>query len=108
MVDSHYEGLLNRRVSRWTETISSNALGEDTITMTYSESGVKCKLDPVSADQQMQMPGKFENVRYTGYFLSSQTLTTDDEIHYGGDTYRVREVYVDSQGYTKKALLGIK
>jgi hypothetical protein len=76
--------------------------------MAYNESGVKCKLDPVTAEQLRELPGKFENVRYTGYFLSSQTLTTDDEVHYDGDTFRVRDVYVDSQGYTKKALLGKK
>lgn len=108
MVGSHYEGLLNKYVSRWTEIVSSNSLGEDTTTMSYSESGIKCRLVPITAEQLREMPGEFENIRYTAYFLSSQTLTTNDEIHYNGNTYRVREVYDDSSGYVRKALLGMK
>lgn len=105
---SHYEGLLNSTVARYTQTISSNSLGESTITMEYDASGIKCRLVPISAKQLMEMPGKFDDVRYTGYFLYDQELTTDDEIKFGGSTYRVREVYTDSSGHTQKTLLGIK
>jgi len=108
MVDSHYESLLNRTVSRYTQSVSSNALGEDIVTMTYSVSGIKCRLVPITAEQLKELPGEFEDIKFTGYFLSSQTLTTDDELHYGGNIYRVREVYDDSGGYVRKALLGIK
>jgi len=108
MVESHYESLLNRTCSRWTETISSNALGEDVVTMSYCESGIKCRIQTIDATQLRELPGKFEDVKHTAYFLSGQSLSTDDEIHYKGDTYRVRDVYVDSEGYTKKALLGEK
>ena len=108
MVDSHYESLLNRSVARYTKTISSNSIGEDIVTMTYNESGIKCRLVPITAEQLRELPGKFENIKYTGYFLSGQTLTTDNEIHYKGDVYRIRDVYTDSSGYVKKAILGIK
>jgi len=108
MVDSVYESLLNRTVARYTETTSTNALGEDVVTMTYNASGIKCRLVPITAEQIKELPGEFEDVKFTGYFLSSQTLTTDDEIHYNSDTYRVREVYDDSSGYVRKALLSKK
>jgi hypothetical protein len=105
---SHYEGLLNKKVSRYTSTVSSNALGESIITMEFDTSGIRCRLVPVSAKQLMEMPGKFDDVRYTGYFLSNQDITNDDEIKFDGDTYRIREVYTDSSDHTQRALLGIK
>jgi len=108
MTESYYESLLNKTVARYTQTISSNALGEDVVTMTFDTSGIKCRLVPVSAEQLRELPGEFEDVKFNGYFLSSQAITTDDEIHYGGNTYRVREVYDDSSGYVRKTLLGIK
>jgi len=108
MSESHYEGLLNRTVARYTQTVSSNALGEDIVTMTYDASGIKCRLVPVSAEQKRELPGEFEDIKFNAYFLSTQTITTDDEIHYNDNTFIVREVYTDSSGYVQKALLGAK
>jgi len=102
---NHYESLLNKTVARYTQSVSSNALGEEVETMSYSESGVKCRLVPISAEQKNKLGGEFEDVRYTAYFLSTQTLTTDDQIKFESNSYKVREVYDDSGGLTRKALL---
>jgi regulator of RNase E activity RraB len=107
-MSSHYESLLNETVDIYTPTISSNSLGESIVTMSLSESDIKCRLVPVSAKRLMEMPGKFDDVRYDGYFLDDQVISTDDEVLFDGDTYRVREVYTDSSGHTQKTLLGIK
>ena len=102
---SVYESLLNRTVARYTQSVSSNTLGEKVESYTYSASGIKCRLIPVSAEQKNKLPGEFEDIKYTAYFLSTQTITTDDQIKYNGDTYQVREVYDDSSGYVRKTLL---
>jgi hypothetical protein len=107
-MSSHYESLLNETVDIYTPTISSNSLGESIVTMSLSESDIKCRLVPVSAKQLMEMPGKFDDVRFNGYFLFDQDINTDYEINHNGNSYRVREVYTDSSGHTQKALLGIK
>jgi len=104
-MSSYYENLLNRNVARYTKTTATNAFGEDVSTMSYAESGVKCRLVPVTAEQRMTALGDFKDIVYTGYFLSSQTLDHDDQIKYGGYSYVVREVSDDSSGYVRKALL---
>jgi hypothetical protein len=104
---NHYETLLNKTVSRYTETTSKNDFGEDVESWNYEESGIKCRLVPISAKQKNEMPGEYEDVKYTGYFLSTQSLSTDDRIVYDSDTFRVREVYDDSSGYVRKTLLSL-
>jgi len=105
MTTSSYNSLLNKTVARYTQSVSSNALGEQVETKVFDSSGIKCRLSPISAEQKSRLPGEFEDVKYTGYFLSGQTLTTDDIIVYDDDDYRVREVYSDSSGYVKKILM---
>lgn len=102
---SIYESLLNEEVALYTRTPSTNALGETTYTWTYSASGIKCRLVPITAEQLQELPGEFKDIRYTAYFLSSQSIDTDDRIKYNGDEYLVRSVYLDSEHYTQKALL---
>jgi len=108
MTESNYESLLNRVVARYVYSTTKNEFGEDIETWTYNASGIKCRLVPVSAEELHLLPGNFQNVRYTGYFLSSQALTVNDELKYNGETYRVNSVEDDSSGYVRKALLSIK
>ena len=96
---------MNRTVARYTETSTKNALGEVITSTVFDASGVKCRLVPITAEELAILPGEYSDVEYTGYFLSSQSLTTDDIIKYDGDSYEVRNVYLDSQHYTLKALL---
>ncbi len=102
---THYTTLLNKIVSVYTQNTTPNSLGEDVETMTLSDSNVICRLVPVSAEQKNMLPGEFEDVKYNGYFLSSQSLSTNDQIGYDGKMYKIREVYIDSSGHTRKALL---
>lgn len=102
---SSYEELLNKTISLYTQSLSSNALGEEVETLNYSTSGVKCRLVPISAEQKDRLPGEFEDVKYTGYFLSTQSLSTDDQIKYNNDMYKIREIYDDSSGYVRKVLM---
>lgn len=108
MADSHYEGLLNKTVARYTRTISSNAFGEDEETWAYNESGIKCRLVRIPLEELKSLPGKYDNVEYRGFFLSTQTLTTDDEIHYNDNIFNIKQVCDDSSGYVRSALLGYK
>lgn len=103
-----YRSLLNSTVARYTQSISSNAWDEDSESWNYEESGIRCRLQPISAVQRKELPGEFEDVKYNAYFLSTQTITTEDEIHFGDNSYRVREVMDDSSGYVRKALLSQK
>ena len=108
MSGSPYEGLLNSKVARYTRTTTTNEFGEQIETWAYSASGIKCRLVPISLEEHIGLPGKYDNAKYTGYFLSSQTLTSDDEIHYDGDTYHIIEVSDDSSNYVRKAILSYK
>lgn len=102
---SIYESLLNSEVALYTRVPSTNALGEITYSWKYSASGIKCRLVPITAEKLMDLPGEFQDVRYFAYFLSTQAISTDDRIKYNGDEYLIRDVYLDSDNYTKKALL---
>jgi len=102
-----YEGLLNTEVAIYTRTLTTNELGEKIETWSFSESGVKCRLVPISALERRELVGEYQDIRYKAYFLSSQSLDVDDRIKYNGEYYSVKEVLLDSSGNVKTALLKI-
>ena len=102
---SIYETLLNNTVAIYTKSSSTNALGESINTWVYSASGVKCRLVPVTAEILPTLPGETQNIQYVAYFLSSQSLNINDRVKYNSKTYTIDNLFLDSEGYTQKALL---
>ena len=102
---SIYESLLNTTVSVYTKSSTTNELGESINTWSYLASGVKCRLVPVTAEILPTLPGETQNIQYVAYFLSSQALSVNDRIKYNSKVYTIDNLFLDSEGYTQKALL---
>jgi len=100
-----YSTLLNKTVDIYSRTPSSNALGEVEYTWSLSDSDVTCRLVPITAEERVGLTGEFKDVQYKAYFLSSQTITTDNRIKYNDSYFTVVSVYKDSEDYTQKAYL---
>jgi hypothetical protein len=105
---SVYEELLIHRASIYDKAVSSNSLGEQIETWSLSKTGIKCRVNPLSAEEVNSLSGKYDNLSAKIYILSSQSITTDNELVYNGNRYYVNEVLIDSSGYTKKVIVGVK
>lgn len=100
-----YEGLLNTTVDRYEVTLAANDIGEYEPTYSIADSGVKCRMVPVSNEIRAELPGELRDVTYYGYFLSSQTINEDDKIEYNSHNYLVMGVGTDSSGRVQRAYL---
>jgi hypothetical protein len=104
---THYESLLNSIVALYSSATSSNTMGQLSQTWVYHVSGVKCRLVPTAAEQLIELPGEFEDVKYTAYFMPSTTLSNDYRVKISGNSnyYRIRNLYTDSESITQKSFL---
>lgn len=104
---SHYSSLLNKTIALYSSQTSSNSMGQVVQTWVFHKSGVICRLVPTTAEQRIELPGEFQDIKYTGYFMPSTTLSNDYQIRISGNGsyYRIRDLYIDAEGITQKVLL---
>lgn len=100
-----YEELMNNSIYLQTKTTSTNDLGEPIYTWTTSSTPVSCRLNTLSAMERIDTTGRYKDVKYKCYCLSSASISVDNRAVYGGESYRVKEVYSDSSFHHKTALL---
>ena len=74
---------------------------------TYSSASTPtiCRLTPITEFERMESIGRFDDVRYFGYFQSSASLTEGNRLVYQGNTYIIKESIITSDGHHKEVLL---
>ena len=102
---THYESLLDDTVALYSSNASSNSLGQTVETWGYFKSGMSCRICPITAEQLIELPGKFENVKYLVYFQPSTSLSYDWRLKISDDYYKITEFYVDTEQITQKCYI---
>jgi len=100
-----FNSLLNTSCHIGSYASSQNYLNEYTYTWTYATAGTKCRMDPVTASDRIEFKGKFEDVRYRGFFKSSSGINLNDRVKYQGKYYEIVECYFDSSFHHKETLI---
>jgi len=102
-----YEELLNDTIYTMTAVSSQNAFGE--WIFSYSQnSSEACRMNPITQSESVRLTGKYENIKWKCFLLSSSSISTGDHVIYNGSEYRVQESYFDSSHHHKIAYLGIE
>jgi len=102
-----YDDLLIHTCYLMTRASSQNYLGEWTYTWTTSTTATECRMSPVSAREQQESYGLYDNVRYTCFLKSGTSITNRTRISYNSDVYEVKEQRYDSTGHHITAILGV-
>lgn len=70
-----YDSLTNEHsVYIGTKTTTTNEFGESTETWSYSSTITKCRLSPISLSDRIEMGGRFEDIKYRGFFKSGTAI----------------------------------
>jgi len=99
-----FESLLVHKVSSQTKVSSQNALGEWSYSYT-DNAAITCRCSPVTASQTMLISGWYDDVKYNCFMDDSESVSRGDRLEYSGDTYRVKDIILDSSTHHKTALL---
>lgn len=91
-----YEDLLTHTCYLVTKASSQNYLGEWTYSWTDESSTTDCRMSPIAAEKRIEMSGRLDDVRYTGFFKSGASVTLDSRVKFEGKYYEVKERYYDS------------
>jgi len=100
-----YEGLLRHSMYLENKYSSQNSLGEWTYTYSSSSSPTECRMSPLSASERLDQTGRFDDVKYKCFCLSSSSITRNNRLSWNDEYYRIKEVILDSQGHHKTAYL---
>jgi hypothetical protein len=100
-----FESLLIHEIYLKTKYSSQNAFGEWEYSTSSATSTTKCRLRPLTAEELIQLSGRWEDVSYKGYFLSGANVNRGDEILHGTNSFRVKESYPDSSHHHVETLL---
>ena len=100
-----FSSLLVHTVYIQSKTTSSDGWGETIETWTTSSTGTKCRMSPISDEVRMQSAGRFENVDYKCFMEYGTSVTTDNRLVWGSETFMIREVKTDSMNHHLELLL---
>ena len=100
-----FNDLLKNRCTLQTSYSSQNSWGDWTYTYSSASSETECRLTPMSAFETIDNMGRYDDVRYFGYFKSSSTIKQGNRLRIGGNTYIIREVVCDAEGHHKEVLI---
>jgi len=100
-----YDSLMIHDLYLQTTSSSQNAYGEWEKSYTTATTAIKCRVNPISAEDIRALPGVYDDVKYKVYCKSGAAITRDSRAQYNSITYRVKEVLDDSSHHNKKALL---
>lgn len=100
-----FKSLLNKEVYLQTRASSQNDIREWAYTYTSATSTTKCRLSPLSMAERTDPTGRYDDVRYKGYFTYDTSIDKDSRLVYGGESYRVKECIVDSENHHRNCLL---
>jgi len=90
-----------------TKTSSQNAYGNWTETYTTNTTGETCRLNPIKAEELIQLQGAYDNVKYKAYCDIDSTIDRGMRVVYNSETYKVSEVLTDSSSHHKTAFLSL-
>ena len=99
-----FTGLLIHTVTSQTATSSQNTLGEWTYSYANGSS-ITCRCSPISAEQRTELSGYYDDVKYHCFMDDSESVSRGDKLIYNSNTYRVKEVILDSNSHHKTCLL---
>jgi len=102
---SAYKSWLTDSADIYTRTPSTNALNEDIMSWSKTYSDVQCRFFHVTYEEVKERIGEWDNIEYRVYFLSGQTITTEDRVNYEGNDYEVIKVFTDTEDYYKHAFI---
>lgn len=100
-----FSSLLNNNILLQTKYSSQNDFGEWTYTYSGASTATKCRISPLSMAERIDNTGMFHDVTYKCFCLSSAGIVKDSRVNYAGDSYRIKEVLLDSESHHKTALL---
>lgn len=100
-----YESLLIDRMHLQTKSSSQNDFGEWSYSYASSTDQTKCRMSPLSAMERQDQSGRFDDVKYKCFCLSSASIARDNRLIWNGDTYRIKEVILDSSKHHKTGYL---
>ena len=100
-----FKSLLTHSVYIQTKSTTTNAWNEPIETWTSPSTTTKCRMSPIRDEVRMQSAGRLENVDYEAFFDYDTTITVDNRVLWGSETFAVRDVTTDSINFCKKALL---
>lgn len=107
-----FDALLIHTIYKQYVYSSQNTFGE--WAYSYSSqtgSGITCRMAPwtiyydTDRGEKIRLSGKYEDIRYKCFMDVDEDVEIGDRIVYGSETYRVKEVIIDSSGHHKSALL---
>lgn len=99
-----FDGLLIHICYIQTSASSQNSLGEWTYTWTDSSVSTECRMSPITYSERIELPGKFDDVTYRGFFKSG-AISIDDRLKFRDKIYRVKESILDSESHHLSTLL---
>ena len=102
---SLYTSLLDDEVALYSSSTSSNSLGQTVNTWMYFQSGMSCRLSPISNEKRNLLPGTFVDAQYTVFFQPSASISHDYRIRYDGDDYKIIDLQHDSENLTQVGYL---
>jgi len=100
-----FDSLMIHNITKHSVVSSQNMLGEWTHTYTAGSTSIPCRINPLTAAEMTQLAGIYDDVKHKCYMKSSSTVTRGDRITYNDETYKVREVVIDSSSHHKTAYL---
>jgi len=100
-----FEGLLTHNSYLVTKSSSQNYLGEWTYTWTDSSTVTNCRMSPVTAATSIELSGRYDDIRYTGFFKSGTAISADNRVKFENKYYIVKERYYDSSRHHITCLL---
>lgn len=100
-----FDSLLNTHINIQSKYSSQNSYGEWTYSYSGASTNTVCRLMPLTARERIDTTGLFDNVKYKCFCTSGTAIDRDNRITHAGETYRVREVIIDSSFHHKTALL---
>lgn len=100
-----FDSLLINTCRLQTSYSSQNEWKDWEYTYSSASTETKCRLTPISEYETIDNTGRFDDVRYFGYFQSSASLTEGNRLVYHGNTYIIREAVITSDGHHKEVLI---
>ena len=100
-----FDSLLVNECTLQTSYSSQNEWKDWTYTYSSASTATKCRLTPISEFERIESMGRFDDVRYFGYFQSSAAITEGNRLTYQGGTYIIRESSIDATGHHKEVLI---
>ena len=100
-----FDSLLTHTCYLQTAASSQNEWLDWTYTYTSATSTTKCRMTAISEYERIDDTGRFDDIRYFGYFESDADISEGNRLVYDGKTYIIREVVDDSEEHHKEALI---